>query len=116
MQALEPIRNLPAAARRLIARVGLLCIFACSPVFSSVRAADTAGTISGTVSNAATGNLLEGAKISLPLLNLSAFTDNSGRYVMTGVPAGTHAPPRAWSGVTPISSPRSARSPPRRST
>ncbi|MGH7945075.1 MAG: TonB-dependent receptor [Opitutaceae bacterium] len=69
---------------------------------SAVRAADTSGTISGTVSNAATGNLLEGAKISLPQLNLNTFTDNTGRYVMTGVPAGTHELVATYLGLDPV--------------
>jgi hypothetical protein len=46
--------------------------------------------LSGTVSNTATGNLLEGAKVELPQLQLSALADNTGRYLLTGVPAGTH--------------------------
>lgn len=53
------------------------------------RAADV-GAISGSVSNTATGNLLEGARVELPKLGLTAFTDNTGRYVLTGVPAGSH--------------------------
>ena len=56
-----------------------------------VRAADGAtGTITGTVSNAATGNLLEGARIEAPALGLSTLADNTGRYLLPGVPAGTH--------------------------
>src|SRR5690606_18619256 len=42
------------------------------------------------VSNVATRNLLEGAKVELPGLGLSTLTDNTGRFVLTGVPAGTH--------------------------
>jgi iron complex outermembrane receptor protein len=48
------------------------------------------GTISGVISNSATGNLLEGARVEIPALGLSALTDNSGRYVLGGVPAGSH--------------------------
>ena len=43
----------------------------------------------GTVTNKATGNGLIGAKVEIPALNLSAFVDNTGRYLMN-VPAGTH--------------------------
>ncbi|MGH7958060.1 MAG: carboxypeptidase regulatory-like domain-containing protein, partial [Opitutaceae bacterium] len=48
------------------------------------------GIITGNVSNTATGNLLEGATITLPQLNLSTFTDRTGRFVLTRVLAGTH--------------------------
>ena len=41
-------------------------------------------------SNTATGNLLEGAKIEVPQLGLTSFTDNTGRFVLANVPAGTH--------------------------
>ena len=64
---------------------GLACAFA-SPL---AHAAD-AGSVTGSVSNTATGNLLEGARITVPALGLNALTDNSGRFVLAGVPAGTH--------------------------
>ncbi len=54
------------------------------------RAAEATGTISGTVSNTATRNLLQGARVEIPALGLSALTDDTGRYVLAGVPAGTH--------------------------
>ena len=53
------------------------------------RAAE-AGTITGSVSNTATGNLLEGAKINVPALGLSTLTDVTGRFLLGSVPAGTH--------------------------
>lgn len=48
------------------------------------------GSITGSVSNAATGNLLQGARIEVAQLGLSTLTDNTGRFVLSGVPAGTH--------------------------
>ncbi len=59
---------------------------------AAASAAEPAGraTITGNVSNVATRNLLEGAKVALPQLGLSALTDNTGRFVLTGVPEGTH--------------------------
>jgi len=69
----------------------LACAFA---IFAagSTAAAQTAGsgTITGNVGNAGTGNLLEGARIEIPQLGLSALTSNTGRYVLSGVPAGAH--------------------------
>jgi len=38
-----------------------------------------AATLSGNVSNVATGNLLEGARVAVPALGLSALSDNTGR-------------------------------------
>ena len=55
-----------------------------------LRAAEGSATLTGTVSNTATGNLLEGARVEVPQLGLSALTDNTGRYVLSGLPAGTH--------------------------
>ncbi len=67
----------------------LICAFALlvSPL---VRAAETGGTLTGTISNAVTKNTLEGAKVEVPALGLSALTDNSGRFVIPNVPAGAH--------------------------
>ena len=54
-----------------------------------VRGAESgAAVLSGTVSNTATGNLLEGAKVEIPKLARSVLTDNTGRFVLAGVPAG----------------------------
>ena len=51
--------------------------------------ASAAGVIIGTVTNKATGNGLIGAKVEITALNLSAFVDNTGRYLLNA-PAGTH--------------------------
>jgi len=56
----------------------------------ALGAADSGGTITGTVSNNATGNNLEGARVEIPRLGLSVLTNNSGQYVFIGVPAGDH--------------------------
>jgi len=54
-----------------------------------LAAADT-GVIAGTVGNAATGNMLEGARVVVKGLGLTAFADGTGRYILSGVPAGRH--------------------------
>ncbi|MGH7956678.1 MAG: carboxypeptidase-like regulatory domain-containing protein, partial [Opitutaceae bacterium] len=54
------------------------------------QAAEGVGAVTGTVSNTATRNLLEGAKVEVPQLGLTTFTDNLGRFVLPAVPAGTH--------------------------
>ncbi|MBL9201140.1 MAG: TonB-dependent receptor [Opitutaceae bacterium] len=56
----------------------------------SLRAAEPAGTLTGNVSNAATGNLLEGARVEIPAAGLATLTDLSGRYVLAPIPAGAH--------------------------
>ena len=48
------------------------------------------GSIAGNVSNAGTGNLLEGARITLPALRLDTLSDETGRFVLDDVPAGAH--------------------------
>jgi len=72
--------------------VGCLAIFGGLALLwaGPARAAETTASLSGNVSNVATRNLLEGARVDVPALGLSAFTDNTGRYVLTGVPVGTH--------------------------
>ncbi len=64
-------------------------------------AAAEAGTITGTVSNTATGNLLEGAKIEVPKLGLSTLTDITGRYVLPSVPGGVHEVVVTYIGLDP---------------
>ena len=70
--------------------VAALALFALLP--AAAHAADRAGTgvISGNVTNKTTGYGLEGAKVELPALNKSVLVDNTGRYVLEGVPPGTH--------------------------
>jgi iron complex outermembrane recepter protein len=67
----------------------------------TARAADS-GVISGTISNAATGNLLEGARVHLPQLGRTAFADETGRFVLTGLPAGTHEVVVSYIGLDPV--------------
>lgn len=48
------------------------------------------GAISGAVSNAATRNLLPGARVELPALGREVLADDTGRYELPGVPAGRY--------------------------
>ncbi len=75
----------------------LVFVFACCVL----RAADTTATVTGTVSNLATGNLLEGARVELPALTLSTLTDNTGLYSFAAVPAGTHEVVVSYIGLDP---------------
>src|SRR5262245_45266942 len=84
------------AVRRLAVLVSLVCALI-SPAFAAGSA-----TLAGTVSNSATGNLLEGARVEVPALGLATLTDNTGRYVLAGVPAGAHEVVVSYLGLDPI--------------
>jgi len=47
-----------------------------------------AGSISGSVSSANTGNMLQGATVEIPRLKKSALTDSGGHFSLTAVPPG----------------------------
>src|SRR5947207_2459053 len=96
------IRSLHPVLRRALLPLVVLCGFALSIGPHVARAADAAGTITGTVSNTATGNLLEGARVEVPQLGLSALTDHTGRYVLNGVPAGSHEVVASYTGLDPL--------------
>ena len=81
--------------------LGLFFVFAIASPAMRAAASDE-GVISGTVSNAATGNLLEGARIELPQLQLSTLADNTGAYAIAGVPAGTHEIVVSYIGLDPV--------------
>ncbi|MFM9954806.1 MAG: carboxypeptidase regulatory-like domain-containing protein, partial [Opitutaceae bacterium] len=86
-----------------MAGVVLAVAFASLATTQSSRAAE-AGAVSGTVSNATTGNLLEGVLVKLSGSGLTAFTDNTGRFVLTGVPVGTHELVATYIGLDPVRS------------
>jgi iron complex outermembrane receptor protein len=62
----------------------LLCLVA-----SSTAQTPSTGTIEGRVLNAGTGEYLELARITVEGTSLETFTDSSGLYRLTNVPAGT---------------------------
>ncbi len=62
----------------------------CSIQSPSLAAAEAKGSITGAVSNAATRNTLEGAAVAVPVLSVKVLTDNTGRFVISDVPAGTY--------------------------
>jgi hypothetical protein len=74
----------------------------CALPFTS-GAATAGGSLAGYVSNAQTGNLLEGARVDLPSLGLSSLTDNTGRYTLVGVPAGAHQLIATYTGLDRMS-------------
>ncbi len=72
----------------LTALLALVCFPRGAPA-AETPAGGAHGTLSGNVSNAGTGNLLEGARVEIPQLGLLALTDDTGRFVLHEVPAGT---------------------------
>jgi TonB-dependent receptor len=66
----------------------LFVLFATLAVSAAQAQSTSTGAISGTVTSASTRNALQGATVSIPSLNLIEFTDNAGRFVIKGVPAG----------------------------
>lgn len=57
--------------------------------FGAAKAQDT-GTLTGTVVDAETEQMLESAQVFIAALNLGTLTDADGRFTLPGVPAGTH--------------------------
>lgn len=69
-----------------------LPLLAAAALFGATQpaAAQSTGTITGTVADATSGQPLESAQIFVPSLNQGTLTNNSGRFVMLNVPAGTY--------------------------
>ena len=84
---------------RFFGLIALLVAFA-TAAFGAESANSAA--ITGNVSNIATRNLLEGARVELPQLGLTVLTDNTGRYILSGVPAGTHEIVVTYIGLDPM--------------
>ncbi len=86
-QPLLPMTISSPSSSRLRAALSLVSVGFFLVAFAA-RAADATGEITGAVSNAATGKLLEGAKVEVPATGAVVLTDDTGRYHLIGVPAG----------------------------
>src|SRR5688572_25691597 len=91
----------PVPGARVASLVFSIIVVVVALAAQPARAADT-GLISGTVSNAATGNHLEGARVIIPQLGRSAFADETGRYVLAGLPPGQHELEVTYIGLDPV--------------
>ncbi len=80
----------------------LPAIWAVAFVFSASARAAEGGIISGAVSNTATGNMLEGARVSIEALKLSTLTDGTGRYIFNNLPPGEHEVSVSYIGLDPM--------------
>ncbi|HUR57675.1 MAG TPA: TonB-dependent receptor [Opitutaceae bacterium] len=96
LRALDPRRALPAL---------VTLVLALAVVFPARAADGPTGEIAGNISNAATGNLLEGARVDIPQLGLTTLTDRTGRFVFIDVPAGTYEVAASYLGLDPIKAP-----------
>ncbi len=76
-------------ARTRVIPVFALLAVGLAPLANSVAAQGT-GTVTGTVVDAETGEALVGAQVSIPALGLGVLSRAAGRFVLPGVPAGTH--------------------------
>ncbi len=72
-----------------------------APLTSSAVAAERTGNgvVSGNVTNKTTGNGLIGAKVEIPSLGRVALVDQTGRFVLNEVPAGTHEVVVSYAGL-----------------
>ena len=95
------------AACRALARPFLALVLALTAVAGAAAQTGSA-TVTGTVSNAATRNLLQGARVEIPALQLSTLVDETGRYIFTGVPAGTHELVVSYIGLDTVRAPVTA--------
>lgn len=70
----------------------------------ALLAQTTAGRLSGTVTSSATGNALQGARVSLPSLGKTALTDSAGHFVFFDVSPGEVNVVASYSGFEESSS------------
>ncbi len=78
-------------ARLLRTTTSLLSLIAIlvtlTPVVATAQPAASRAQISGTVTSKSTGNALQGARVTVPALNRTTLTDNTGRFVLYDMPA-----------------------------
>ena len=65
-------------------------ILVCVGLLSGVVQAQSVGTVTGTVTDAASGEKLEVVQVHIPTLKLSAVSDDQGRFTIPNVPVGAH--------------------------
>ena len=65
-------------------------ILICAALFFDVSEAQSVGTITGTVTDAASGEKLEAVQVHIPSLKLGAVSDEHGRFTIQNVPVGTY--------------------------
>ena len=79
--------TLPLPRRLLIVSIAAVALFLALGL-PGLSAQAATGTIEGRVSNVATGDFLEGVRLTIEGTSLTAASDADGNYRLTGVPAG----------------------------
>lgn len=102
MNSINSIRTF--RSRRLVSLLVVVYSVVFSFLISPRLRAAASGSITGTVNNTATGNLLEGARIEVPQLGITTLTDITGRFVITAVPPGSYEVTASYIGLDPSSS------------
>ncbi len=67
-----------------------ISILACALLLSGVVQAQSVGTVTGTVTDAASGEKLEAVQVHIPALKLGVVSDEQGRFTIPNVPSGAH--------------------------
>ena len=78
------------SGRGLRATMVALAVMAAGLFWVAPVAAQATGTITGTVADAETGAPVSGAQISVPAHGVGVLSSGSGRFVLPGIPVGTH--------------------------
>ena len=91
--------------RRAAGRTALPTLLAGAVLIGSVwtPAAAQTGTITGSVRSATNGQPIPGAQVAIPDLNVGILANNVGRYLLQGVPAGTHTVQVQYIGYSALS-------------
>jgi len=84
-------------------RMILSCVVLSGVTAGTARAAEAGtGVVSGSVNNAASGNMLAGVRVEIAKFGLTALSDDTGRFVITNVPPGTHEIVARYIGLDPM--------------
>ena len=90
----------PALSARLL-RVAT-SLFASLALLAGSLHAQATGSVAGSVTSTATRNALQGATVTIPSLNRTVLTDESGQFLIPNVPAGTVDLVVSYSGFTDV--------------
>ncbi|OAM88089.1 TonB-dependent receptor [Termitidicoccus mucosus] len=80
----------------------LLCALALAAASLHAQTDAAPGRLAGTVRNADTGRVLEGASVTVTTTSLQALTDELGNFVVRGVPVGEYVVMIAYTGVDSV--------------
>ncbi len=102
----------PMQRKSLFSTVGLWLALALSPGQPAAHAAPLTGTaaLSGTISNAATGHTLEGARVAIASAAREAVTDHQGVYRFADLPSGNVILSVSYTGLDTMEVPVTVRS------